>query len=57
MDEVTVRDDVGEWMTGYAQGVQAGRRDVLHIVSRLLGTGILAQMLMAKVLAELEKSQ
>lgn len=53
-DYDTPANDITEWLAGHTTGVQAGRQDVLGIVSRLLGPGEWAARLLAEVLRELE---
>ena len=54
-DHDTAPHDVGEWLGGYARGVNAGRKDVLGMVSELLGKGPLADWILSELLRRLEK--
>jgi hypothetical protein len=53
-DHDTEPHDVGEWLDGYNRGVLAGRRDVLQLLSALVGTGDMGTWLIAAIIGKLE---
>jgi hypothetical protein len=54
LDHDTPANDISEWLAVHNRGVDAGRKDVIAILSRLLGAGEHAEWLLARVLRELE---
>jgi hypothetical protein len=51
--EVTAKHDGGEWLAGFNQGVEAGRKDVIQALKVILGDSPMAQDIEIRVLEAL----